>query len=249
MNRRQGCLHLLLIILVCGTISGCTHLVTPQLIEPIPASPWQNTASIQWHKVKFKIAWPEDEQPSWHLDALIAHQVIAPILQEYKTSIPLWRFHRRASKDATGHQFSFMFYADNQQAKLIQHQLVTNSLLVELVASQWVRILDASDVETATLQPIAATSDKTWPPIIQQAWPHYIMGVSAFWLDLIDRQTRQSPLTAPDDLSDILAYYQQQHDQITLLWQEHGQHALLHHLNALFAYQPLHIIEHRLLRY
>ncbi len=248
MDLRQGCLRLLVFTWSCVIISGCAPFTTPPLIESTSVSPWLHSQKNQWHDIRFKIAWSKDDPPRWHLDALIAHQIIAPILQVHQASIPLWRFHRRASKDATGHQFSFIFYTDSQHAKWIKEQLVTNPVLAQLIASKWADIAETAD-STEPRHSIAATSDRSWPPIIQQAWPHYIMGVSAFWLDLIHRQTQHSPLTEAKDLSDLADYYKQQHDQITLLWQEQGQHALLHHLNALFAYQPLHIIEHRMLRY
>ena len=30
-----------------------------------------------------------------------------------------------------------------------------------------------------------------------------------------------------------------EHDDVTQLWIDQGQHAILHHLNAVYAYQPL----------
>lgn len=36
---------------------------------------------------------------------------------------------------------------------------------------------------------------------------------------------------------------------LTALWQNEGRHAFLHHLNALFGYEPILIIEKRPMRF
>jgi hypothetical protein len=38
-------------------------------------------------------------------------------------------------------------------------------------------------------------------------------------------------------------------ERVTTLWRDHGQHVYLHHLNALFGYQPLVIRETNLKRF
>jgi hypothetical protein len=37
----------------------------------------------------------------------------------------------------------------------------------------------------------------------------------------------------------LQAEYQRAQEHLSALWKVHGSHALLHHLNALFAYQPV----------
>ena len=65
--------------------------------------------AINWWYVRFRLVWPDEEEPDWSLDALIAHQIVAPVLEQYDDQIQLWRFHRRAARDSSGHQFSFIF--------------------------------------------------------------------------------------------------------------------------------------------
>jgi hypothetical protein len=54
------------------------------------------------------------------------------------------------------------------------------------------------------------------------------------WLELVSELSAREKST--DDLE---ARYKNVQEDITRLWQEEGQHAVLHHLNALYAYQPL----------
>ena len=51
-----------------------------------------------WWTVRFKFTWPENSQKVDFSDNLIvAHQIIYPLLKEYRNQISLWRFHRRAA--------------------------------------------------------------------------------------------------------------------------------------------------------
>jgi hypothetical protein len=62
------------------------------------------------------------------------------------------------------------------------------------------------------------------------------MGVSQMWLDVItgiDNDQDQS--TKPEKR------YQKVHEVVTEIWKQEGKHAMLHHLNAIYAYQPIFI--------
>ena len=60
------------------------------------------------------------------------------------------------------------------------------------------------------------------------------MGASRMWLDLVsDLASRESSIDGID------AKYKKVQDEITRIWREQGQHAILHHMNAVYAYQPL----------
>jgi hypothetical protein len=74
------------------------------------------------------------------------------------------------------------------------------------------------------------------------------MGVSQTWLSLIRQVTAEQPLdnTSPEALLD---YYRSVNDRVSALWRVHGQHAYLHHLNALFGYELLIIRETNLKRF
>ena len=71
------------------------------------------------------------------------------------------------------------------------------------------------------------------------------MGVSAFWLALIDELKSEQPdqdegvMPTNTDIDKLLDEYRQVDDEIAVMWQEQGQHVLLHHMSALFGYKPM----------
>ena len=73
------------------------------------------------------------------------------------------------------------------------------------------------------------------------------MGVSRMWLQLISELADQSP--GVSGVSGNPDSYRQVQAGITDLWQTEGRHAFLHHLNALFGYEPLIIYEKRYLQF
>ena len=66
------------------------------------------------------------------------------------------------------------------------------------------------------------------------------MGVSALWLGLID-DFLEVAVEEVDDPLVLLEEYRQVDARIAEIWRQEGQHALLHHLNAIFGYKPLTI--------
>jgi hypothetical protein len=89
---------------------------------------------------------------------------------------------------------------------------------------------------------IESSSDAKWPLPVQQAWPFYIMGASRMVLELVER-LRTHPRPSYDDLPiEVYAtYYMHIVELLTHTWQNHGRHAFLHHLNALFGYVALEV--------
>ena len=72
------------------------------------------------------------------------------------------------------------------------------------------------------------------------------MGVSEMWLNLIREVVSQtSGDKVPANLDELLGLYEQVNTTIEQMWQEEGQHAFLHHLNAIFGYEPIEIREKR----
>jgi len=97
---------------------------------------------------------------------------------------------------------------------------------------------------------ISDTSDPNWSAPLRKAWPYYLMGASQMWLDLISgmadgEQETETPLT----FDDLDHQYARINAAITTLWQNEGRHAFLHHLNALFGYEPIVIVEKRHMRF
>jgi hypothetical protein len=85
---------------------------------------------------------------------------------------------------------------------------------------------------------IGDTSDRLWSPEVQKNWPLYIMGVSSLWLGLIAEYIQDSSKSS-NNIRELLEEYREVDAKITDNWRNEGQHALLHHLNAVFGYKPM----------
>ena len=224
----------------CSTLSApvesAAHSVLPQTLAT--AQPELN--GQQWWYARFQITWPEDAEPDWAIHELLAERVIKPVLLTQRQNIGLWRFHRRAGRDKAGHLFSFIFYSDRATAKAIYTQIAADTTVRELMDSGRVSALLQDDLDANQRPDIDDTSDRSWTLPMQKAWPGFIMGVSAAWLELI-YQFGGNEIGPEMKLSQLIEAYQTIHNNITASWQHEGRHAFLHHLNALFAYQPMAI--------
>jgi len=216
-------------------LSACAYQQPVTIVSPPAAA--VTTEQVQyWWRVNYRIAWPENTEPELFIDLLLADAVIEPVLLMYRDSIAYWRFHRRAVRDEAGHQFSFIFYADKSTARSIYQQLDHNKITRKMLETKILQKIITDNTDSNTLTGISATSDKNWPAALQNAWPAYIMGVSSAWLQLINQEiTDDKPVYA---LTTLLDEYKQADIVISGLWYEQGQHAFLHHLNAMFGYQP-----------
>ena len=111
------------ILFMTVAISSCTSIGPVKAPRPEIIESEAEDAEYGWWYTRFKMKWPQDVEPSWHIDLLIAHQIVSPVLDQYRDRIKLWRFHRRASRDQNGHQFSFIFYSTAKTARQIYHSL------------------------------------------------------------------------------------------------------------------------------
>ena len=169
--RPLSSLHASLLLLGVAFFCGCAGVAPGRSVKTTLPEHVTDTGAKGWWAVRFQMNWPEDTPPSWYMDTLIAHQVVAPTLDHYQERIDLWRFHRRASRDSAGHQFSFIFYTDVVSARLITDELCNDALMASLIRSGSVRRILSEDTQTITKPEIADTSDPVWPPAVQQAWP------------------------------------------------------------------------------
>jgi hypothetical protein len=236
-------------ILLVMAIEGCTTTTLVKIPKSIAPPP--EIASVEgWWFARFQLQWPEEEPVNWHWDLLIAHKIIAPELEKARGSIRLWRFHRRAARDQAGHQFSFIFYASAQTAYQIFDALRSNALLAEM-KSAGVVIADIYDHPDKIGKPgIADASDHSWPSALQRSGPYYIMGASQMWLQLITETVADMPTpSAVLSLDQNEQLYKEVNATLTSLWEINGQHAFLHHLNALFGYNPISFSEKRMLTF
>ncbi len=191
-----------------------------------------------WWSCKFKISWPQERKADFTVDLLLAHAVAAPALLAHRLDIDYWRFHRRASEDEAGHQFSLFFFAGAETAASVYAQVDENRILKEALEDGLVekRIID--DIGSPHQSHIGDTSDESWSQDLQNNWPLFIMGVSALWLGLIDDSFAGAPADYAD-VDELLGQYAQAEEKIDEIWRKEGDHAFFHHLNAIFGYNPL----------
>jgi hypothetical protein len=239
-----------MIILLLFIMTGCTSPGQIQKQEIKPTAPAMLPSGDSWWFARFRLHWPPDTQAVWHMDLYLAHQIIKPLLDRHKNDIHLWRFHRRAARDNSGRQFSFIFYSSPQTAQNIFNALKSNAQINHLKFAGVIAEEVYDNPAKITRPKIEDSSDKKWPVSIQKTWPSYIMGVSQMWLDLISEIANEKlERTSPASLEEIETFYQQVNETITDLWQKEGRHAFMHHLNALFGYEPLIYYEKRYLRF
>lgn len=237
---------LTLIVVLAFGLAGCATTPADKVSAPVyfaekPLHAGMTVSADEgWWRVSFAIDRPDAGATQWHIDPLIAHQVIVPVLIEHEAHLIAWRFHRRAADDDTGHQFSFIFFAHRAIADKIYADVQQDPVLAALKQAGRVKRDSYSDTSTIARPLIDDTSDPSWSAEMQAAWPIYINGVSQMWLTLIDIYARQAAIGASDVSVEALEErYRQVNEKITARWRQEGQHALLHHMNAIFGYEPL----------
>ncbi|MFZ7126231.1 MAG: hypothetical protein ACOWWM_08775 [Desulfobacterales bacterium] len=239
----------ILMVMILAAGAGCA-LVDPMAgrrVEDPPIRP--GGEGKEWCATRFRIRWPTGEPPAWHLDLYLAHQIVRPLLNSHPRDFPLWRFHRRAARDRAGHRFSFLFYTTPDRAEQVLRRIRDDRRLTELEASGILEELVLEGTDTGDRGSIESTSDGTWSLPVQKAWPLYIMGVSEAWLDLIDQVSREAgiPFSSDPPSAEILGAYARVNDEMSRIWREEGGHAFLHHLSAVFGYEPVYVNERRLI--
>lgn len=221
--------------------AGCSSLAVP---NPPAAGTTAEAASPPregWWNVRFKIYWPDTSQkPSWYVDALLADRVVSPVLERHRRHLALWRFHRRAAGDDSGHQFSLIFYGTPSTARKIYKEIEANPLLEEMKTRGLIVRVACDDTDNIRRPGLEGQSDRHWSPVLQKSWPYFIMGVSEMWLDLVHRIADEENLsTEPETMEEIQERYRKINARVDELWGKEGGHAFLHHLNAVFGYEPV----------
>ena len=222
--------------LITCMLSACAFQQPVITVAP-PAVAGITGQTRYWWYVNYSIKWPENTEPRLYIDLLLADAVIEPILLQHRDSITYWRFHRRAVRDKAGHQFSFIFYADKTTARSIFQQVENNEITKKMLMMNILQQILTDNPDNNDLTNVNATSDKNWPVKLQNAWPAYIMGVSSTWLQLIDQEVMDDK--TGDDIASLLEIYKKADARISKLWYEDGEHAFLHHLDAVFGYKPV----------
>ena len=233
-----------LFIAILLILGGCTS--QPHARHGLKADAWTEIdtedANNAWWRIQFVKQWPDGSAAPFYYDVLLAEQIIRPALIQHHEKIELWRFHRRAGRDSAGSKFSFIFYANANNAQTIAKSITSNQLLQEMMENKLIEKLWVDDFSDLQRPRVSDTSDKEWPPEIQNSWPYFIMGVSQSWLALINEfSSRKQIDVRKASLEEIIEYYSDISEQIDLYWGENGGHAYIHHLSALFAYRPIKV--------
>lgn len=189
------------------------------------------SSSSSWNIVAFQINWPEGESPHWYVDPLLAKEVFSSIIEAHQNNIPLWRFHRRAVRDRAGHQFSFIFYADQRLAKKIFKETKENLVLKELLRD---KIVIKEKYLLTGKCGVGDLSDPHWSREMQIAWPDYAMGFSKLWLNLIFLYDN---FGERPEIKEKTKKYQKIQNNLNQEWGKSARHAIFHHVHAIFAYQ------------
>ncbi|WP_157496965.1 hypothetical protein [Hahella ganghwensis] len=257
-----------LIVVGCATSPSTDPLAPDKSMSPDkPITPSQPTVLMgdtsadsralghgRWYQACFRMPMNDDGEADFTTDYILADKVVSPVLRQHISRLPLWRFHRRSASDKSGHQFSFIYYTDEATHKEISRAFTDNPVLAHLIDEQHVLRLIPQCRGGKNRHKINAASDPHWDPLLQNAWPYFIMGVSATWLNLI--QQADLIITAGEDNtetgnsdsdvtinnnedSDLYAHYEKIELKVIESWQEYGQHAYFHHLSALFGYEPV----------
>ncbi|MGD2271705.1 MAG: hypothetical protein PVI06_14975 [Desulfobacterales bacterium] len=230
-------------------LDGCA-LRGSDVTETGRPKPARDTSKNGWWYARFHMDWPENTEPNRYLDVILAHEIVSPLLNQYRENIQLWRVHRRFARDKAGHQFSFIFYAAPPTAREIFLSIQADPFFKRLKQVGIIVGTAFDDPAMLVRRNIEDTSDPSWSIQIQKSWPHFIMGVSQTWLNLIAKIVEKySNENKPASLEEVQAFYQQVDETITAAWQEEGQHVYLHHLNAIFGYQPVIVYEKRLMTF
>lgn len=230
---------IIIFIFFYSIIDSCARIPIITKETPIRYDQAEAPQKMGWWQAAFKINWPDKSEPLWYLDLMLAHKIIAPILDKYQGQIVLWRFHRRAARDNAGHQFSFIFYCSSTLATTIMSKIEINSLSHHLIQTEKITKVYLQNTAEIKQSNLEATSDKTWSKAMQRAWPYYIQGISRMWLTLIDQYTLNVLKNNAGLAKNLDGLYQKVNQKMIQTWQAEGPHALLHHLYALFGYRPL----------
>jgi len=231
--------NVILLVLPILFLSACAVSKAPETSTLFVAGDAQKTG---WYRISFEISWPKNQEPSWYMDALLADRVVAPVFEQYRGNIRFWRFHRRANRDAAGHRFSFIFYTSGLTAAHIVAAVKRQPSLQKLLSEKQLVRVDYADPLVNDKPHIEDTSDPHWPLMVQKTWPSFIMGASEMWLGLIRELASEAQ---KNEKKDDETLYREVQKQLSDFWREQGQHPLLHHLNALFGYEEMIVIDRK----
>jgi len=242
-NHRYQARKILLCLFLLGLVS-CSGLPGTALMREtgpdVPTAATGEAAALSWWNARFVTSMAAKEEPRWVSDLMVADLVIEPVIGEFASVLALWRFHRRAVHDDGGHIFSFVFYANQQTADQVFAMIDKSPALARLKQHGLIDRYENDLLAENNRRDLGGASDSHWSLALQEVWPAYIMGASVMWLGLINQHIDATG-AADRDFDELVAAYEKVNAAISELWRKEGQHAFLHHLNALFGYEPMRL--------
>ena len=232
------------LLVVSLLLTGCANIIETRdeaSFEPAPMESAPDLSGGAWWQLRFKLNWTEGTAPDFSGHPLLAEQVLLPLIVEHQESMPLWRFHRRAGRDGAGHQFSLIFLADEKTADAIGGAIENDELIAWLKQEGMLEKTSLARRGPEELAKLEETSDPAWPLEIQRSWPWFIMGVSTAWLMQVQEISQRQGLPETATYPELHDHYRRVSTTVDAQWRDFGQHAYLHHLNAVFGYQPIKI--------
>jgi len=195
----------------------------------------------KWYSFDFRIAWPEEQPKTW-VDLFIIDKIIWNIIiSENKSKFELWRIHRRWADKI--HELTFDCYTDKKTASWIEEFINKNEFYGVLQKNLIITKLKIREGGT-NIQDIADDqSTRNWPKELKKVWPYYINGCCEMFLKLIDdlKKDFTSNINETSNKSEIEKSYTELENELTKIWQYHGNNAFFHHINAIFGYSSLYI--------
>ena len=82
--RKRKCAFWLTALLVTVALSGCAWIGKVKPIEPESIEQKAVNAEKGWWYARIHMDWPQDENPAWYVDLVLAHRVISPVLDQYE---------------------------------------------------------------------------------------------------------------------------------------------------------------------
>lgn len=232
----KSSLKIIIVILTAFLISACSKTTPPPTVNSIPLQSSKKELPVGkgWWFARFRMDWPKDSPPKWFMGTWLAGEVISPVLERHHQDIEVWRFHRRAKRDGHGHVFSFIFYSSAPVAQQIYSEIEKNELLLKLQKQKQITWVGQDPLNQIIRPKIEDTSDADWPDSIRRTWPVFMMGASRMWLDLVLDAAKEQRKKGLQDRT----LFENVQNQLNHTWMVEGKRAWLHHLNALYAYQP-----------
>jgi hypothetical protein len=183
----------------------------------------------EWFSFKFNISWDRSQKPKTWIDIFIIDTIVREVISHNESKIVLWRIHRRWPDDEVGHELTFDCRTNKETTDAIE-TIINNNAYFKMLQDGYLLNKKLEIVTEDITKDIAH-----WPPPLQKSWPYYINGCCEMFLRLIENIRGSENI--PTDIHSAEQLYKKINNQLTEIWQRHGNNAFCHHINAVFGYE------------